>query len=106
MKTRFRKPRFKLIHLTVLIAMLAVVFAFWPSYMSPLVAGFVILYAILGSVIDHRPTALDWLVLAATVFVMIMPAIPPVSPDHSYRKRLATKPPITPTSVAAPLNGP
>jgi hypothetical protein len=65
----------------------------------------VVFLAIGSSITDHRPTILDWLVLAAIVFVLVALALPTVTPNHSARNR-ARKPAITPVAAPPPLQSP
>ncbi len=101
METGLHKPRFKLFHLAVLVAVLALVFAIVPASASPPVAGVIILGAFLRSV-TNRITPIEWLVLAAIGFVLVALVMPPVTPDHSRRNRMI-RPTIQPTTTPVPI---
>jgi hypothetical protein len=106
MEAGWHKPRFNLSQVAVLILAIAVVLAFLPVPESLFGGGLVLVLGIIRSM-TSRTKLIEWVVLAAIVFVLFELLLPPVEAHGSRRIRLPTgqsqlrpEPPTLPGSMS------
>jgi hypothetical protein len=97
----FRKPRFTIANFAVLIAGLAVVLATLPHSISPVAVGLIVMSVGLHAVID-RVSLLEWLVLSASVGLLIGLCLPAVR-SNCHRTPLPPPPSSAATTTSVPV---
>ncbi len=106
MKTQWRKPQFHLSDLSILVALLAIVFAVLPAWCSPVVASMIVGMSILNACGMKFSQIIELAVLLAIGVMLFAVAMPALQMNCPTRKRFTPVAPVAPAPVDLPIPTP